>query len=178
MTDKMSAADFLARAVEFLPLHNGPRFPEIRLHHASIAFELATKAAILHGGGTHAECLHARHDLETAIKIARRRGFACTLEARGAATQLTGYYRTHRLADLARVRPAQVLERLCDLAAAHVWDVNAWMREKRSCQQNGGLVDRQPSASPVINDERFFGIVQRNIFPFFNADNQCEKKSH
>lgn len=144
--DQMSAADFMARAIEFLPAFDGPRFLEIRLHHASIAFELATKAAILHGGGSHAECLSARHDLDAGLEAAQRHGFAADADAKHAARTLTPFYKTHTLTDLARDPDADALEQLCTRTAAHVAQVDLWMQARRydGCQQNGGLVDCQP----------------------------------
>ncbi|SEK03573.1 hypothetical protein SAMN05518849_13115 [Sphingobium sp. AP50] len=127
--DQMSAADFIARAIEFLPAIDGPRFPEIRLHHASIAFELATKAAILHSGGSHAECLTARHDLDACLATARRRGFNAAPEAHYAARTLTPFYKTHSLAQLVREPGALALDQLCAEAAAHVAQVDAWMQD-------------------------------------------------
>lgn len=134
--DQMSAADFLARAIEFLPAQDGPPFIEIRLHHASIAFELVTKAAILHGGGTHAECLRARHDLDACLTVARRRGFDAAPSAINAARTLTPFYKTHRLAELARTPSAAALDHLCAVAAEHVARVDAWM-------QDGGEIDNK-----------------------------------
>lgn len=124
----MRAADFLERAVEFLPVPDGPPFPEIRLHQASIAFELATKAAILHGGGTHTDCLGARHDLVAGLDAARRYGFTATDAAQATARTLTPFYSTHRLDELARDLGAADVERLCVEAAAQVARVKAWMQ--------------------------------------------------
>lgn len=130
--DVMSSADFLERAIEFLPVLDGPPFPETRLHQASIAFELATKAAILHGGGTHADCLRARHDLVAGLDAAHRYGFTATDAAQAAARTLTPFYSTHRLDELARNPGAADVGWLSVEAAAQVARVHAWMRHRRT----------------------------------------------
>lgn len=127
----MSAADFLERAIEFLPVPDGPPYPEIRLHQASIAFELATKAAILHGGGTHADCLRARHDLVAGLDAARRYGFTATDAAEATARTLTPFYSSHRLDKLARDPGAADLERLYAVAVTQVAKVHAWIAASR-----------------------------------------------
>lgn len=133
----MSSADFLERAIEFLPLPDGPPHREIRLHQTSIAFELATKAAILHGGGTHANCLRVGHDLVAGLDVARRYGFTATDTAQAAARTLTPFYSTHRLDELARDPGADDLGRLCADAAAQVAGVHAWMQTCSDGRQQG-----------------------------------------
>ena len=101
-------------------------FTEQRLHSASIAFELSTKSAILHAGGTDEQNRRElRHDLVRAIDAADAIGFEASPAARRFAARLSPYYSTHTLAALA-IDTAEAGE-LVQAAEAHLAAVIAWM---------------------------------------------------
>jgi hypothetical protein len=128
--DEMDAAGYLDRADTFLP---SPALPadlaEPFLHGISIAIELATKAAMKHGGATEDDCIEARHDLEAGIAAAEARGFVSDDNLHELARQLSPWYRTHRLGSLIDGGYTFDQTSLHQIVSRHIARIDAWMKD-------------------------------------------------